>query len=322
MGNIFTIFITKPLGLILGLMYTITNSYGMAIILFTILTKIILLPLALKQQKAMVEMQKIQPLLAEVQKKYKNDKEKLNEETMKLYKEHNVNPFGSCLPLLIQIPIIYGLFSVINHPLSYILNLSKENIFKIFQFLSDKVVFTPGINQNNILTYEIEIAKQMIGKVSEIANTIGISTLKAINFNFLGIFNLALKPMAPSMETLYNMQKLTDYLKGEYFPLLIIPILAAVTTYYQSKLTPQTQPQSSQNSEAADMQNSMMKIFPIMTFFFAFMMPSGVGLYWVASGAVQIAQQYFLNKYYTPKIKGGENKVEQKSSGKNRKNNR
>jgi YidC/Oxa1 family membrane protein insertase len=103
-------------GSILFYIYEFVGNYGLSIILFTILVKLALLPLNIKQTKAMKEMAAIQPEIKKIQTKYKNNKEKQNEETMKLYKEHNVNPMGGCLPLLVQFPIIIGLYTALREP--------------------------------------------------------------------------------------------------------------------------------------------------------------------------------------------------------------
>lgn len=112
-------FIAEPLGRLLLMVYGIVGNYGIAIIIFTVLVKMIMIPLTMKQTKSMKNMQEIQPKIKEIQKKYQNDKEKMNEKVMELYKEHNVNPFGGCLPLLIQFPIIIGLFTVLRQPENY-----------------------------------------------------------------------------------------------------------------------------------------------------------------------------------------------------------
>lgn len=98
---------------LLNVLYGFTHSYGWAIILLTILIRIVLLPLVIKQTRAHIDLQRIQPKVKELQKKYKDNKEKLNEEILKLYSEHKVNPFGGCLPLLVQLPIFWALFSVL-----------------------------------------------------------------------------------------------------------------------------------------------------------------------------------------------------------------
>jgi YidC/Oxa1 family membrane protein insertase len=115
-------FIMVPLGQFLNLIYsTIAGyNYGWTIIFFTIIVRLALMPLTYKQQVSSIEMQRIQPYVKDLQAKYKNDKEKLNVEMMALYKEHGVNPVGSCLPTIIQLPIIIILYQIITRPLSYL----------------------------------------------------------------------------------------------------------------------------------------------------------------------------------------------------------
>lgn len=111
--------IAKPMGLLLSFIYGFIGNYGVTIILFTVLIKLILYPLTIHQLKQTKKMSELQPKIQELQKKYKNDKEKLNIKIMELYKEENVNPAGGCLPLLIQMPIILGLFSLLRNPTQY-----------------------------------------------------------------------------------------------------------------------------------------------------------------------------------------------------------
>lgn len=99
---------------LLKYLYGFTGSYGLSIILLTILVRILMLPLTLQQTKSQIDLQRIQPKVKELQKKYKDDKDKLNQELIKLYSENKVNPFGGCLPLLIQLPIFFALFRVLN----------------------------------------------------------------------------------------------------------------------------------------------------------------------------------------------------------------
>ena len=106
----------KGLGSILSFFYEVIPSYGAAIILLTILVRIVLIPLTIKQTRSMQEMQRIQPKVKELQRKYKGNRQKMNEELMKLYKEHQVNPLGGCLPLVLQLPVFFALFSVLNTP--------------------------------------------------------------------------------------------------------------------------------------------------------------------------------------------------------------
>ena len=140
----------RAFGLLLNFIYSFVSNYGLSIILFTILTKVILFPLSLKQQKSMVKMQQVQPKLKEIQEKYKSDQQRQSEETMKLYKEHGVNPMGGCLPLLIQLPILFALYLVMYQPLTYMLGKTAEEIAA----LASKF----GIAMDNARMAEIDIA--------------------------------------------------------------------------------------------------------------------------------------------------------------------
>lgn len=139
--------LARPLGALLKLIFDLTNNYGLSIILFTIVTKLLTLPLTLKQNKSMKELQEIQPKLKKLQEKYKNDKEQLNIKTMELYKEHNISPFGGCLPLLIQFPIIIGLFAAIREPGVYVFEsqAAYEAINTSFLWLSNLTAPDPWI---------------------------------------------------------------------------------------------------------------------------------------------------------------------------------
>ena len=113
MINIWDLLVIKPLTFIINAIYSVVPNYGWTIILFTLAVKLILIPLNIKSQRAMKKQQKIQPVIAELQKKYANDKEKLQMEMMKIYRENNVSMTGGCMPLLIQMPILIGLYRVI-----------------------------------------------------------------------------------------------------------------------------------------------------------------------------------------------------------------
>lgn len=126
-------------GKLLFFIYSLVGDYGVSIVLFSIIAKLILLPINIKQTKSMQDMNKLQPELQKLQKKYGSNKEKLNEETMKLYKEYNVNPMGGCLPLLIQFPIIIGLFRVLQEPARYVFltDAAYAAVEKAFLWLPD-----------------------------------------------------------------------------------------------------------------------------------------------------------------------------------------
>lgn len=146
----------EPLGALLKFIYNMVefldtptlSAYAISIIITTIIFKLMLLPLTLKQTKSMKDMQTIQPKLKKLQEKYKNDKETLNVKTMELYKEHNVNPFGGCLPLIIQMPIIIAFFQVLKDPTKYVFQNAEvfEALNKSFLWIKDL-----GFGENKVL---------------------------------------------------------------------------------------------------------------------------------------------------------------------------
>jgi len=113
-------FIAEPLGALLKFIFDFVGDYGYSIIIFTILTKVLLLPINIKQTESTKKMNELNPKMKEIQEKYKNDKEKMNQKLMELYKEHNYNPASGCLPALIQMPILFALFYVIQNPVKYV----------------------------------------------------------------------------------------------------------------------------------------------------------------------------------------------------------
>lgn len=121
--------ISNLLGQALRIIFEVVNNYGLSIILFTVFVKVLLLPLTIKQTKSTKAMQDIQPKIKEIQEKYKNKPEKQNQEIMKLYQEAKINPLAGCLPLLIQMPILFGLYAVLREPWAYGL-FANEAAFK------------------------------------------------------------------------------------------------------------------------------------------------------------------------------------------------
>ena len=313
----FEFIITRPLGWIIQQIYNLVANYGLSIIIFTILIKLVLLPLNIHSQKAMKKQQKIQPYLAELQEKYKNDQEKLQREMMKLYKDNNISMMGGCLPMLIQMPILVGLYQVIQKPLSYLKGVDwmlQETIDKVYM-LRDMFATGNLINQT-----EEQLANMSQIQLSNWATQyFGTGDPWSINFNFLGL-DLS---HVPSTAFSYIMR--LDFSDMGKVLLLLIPVLAVLLSVLTNKITmAQTgQNNANQNDQAASMNKSMQWMMPIMTLFFTFTLPSGLGLYWIISSAVQICQQLILNKYFDKK---GEEVIvripeaKQNKHGKKRKN--
>jgi len=189
--SLFDILIYRPLGFLIQIIYDLVQNYGLAIILFTIVIKLILMPLQVKSQKAMKRQQKIQPIVAELQKKYANDQQRLSQEMMKVYKENNVSMTGGCLPLLIQFPILIGLYNIIRRPLTYIrgINFSDKSALEQVKELASKV-------GEKIPNMDQFIQNEQI-KISTWANQHNITDWE-INFDFLGL-DLSQKPQFNSI---------------------------------------------------------------------------------------------------------------------------
>lgn len=242
-------FIAFPMGSILkGVYETIGfQNYGVSIILFTLIVKTCLLPFYIKQYKSSAEMSAIQPEISRVQKQYAGDKERLNEELMKVYRDHKVNPANGCLPMLIQMPILFTLYYVISQPIKY-MRIESQNI--------------------------------------------------VLNMNFFGI-NLASIPT-------WKMSHLisANHLNADNVILLLIPILATVTTYMSTKASLNQTGIGSTDPMQEAMQKNMLLISPIMTGFISFSVPAGMGLYWIVSNVFQLVQQLLLIKIGGAKEEG------------------
>lgn len=306
-------FIAGPLGHFLLFIYnTIAfHNYGLAILAFTFIVKLVLLPLTVKQYKSSAKMQELQPLIQDVQRKYKNDKEKLNQEMMKVYQENNYNPAGGCLPMLVQMPILISLYWVIIQPLKFMLFKQPDQINKLVEVASKALGAAKMGYQKELATLNyFSENKEALSQVAGILNSNDL-----INFNFIG---LHLGKIAS-----YHL----DVIKSDpavYLPLLILPILAVVTTFISTKLSmPKTNQNNTggQNAMASSMTNSMLYIGPIMTLIFSFQLPAGVVLYWSAGYVFTIFQQLYINKHVIKRKDPIEVKTIEDKSGANKKNN-
>lgn len=300
MLNLFEI-ITIPLGYIINLIYKLVENYGLAIIIFTILIKFLLLPLNIKSQKAMRKQQKIQPVLAQIQKKYANDQQKLQQEMMKLYKDNDVSMAGGCLPMLIQLPILIGLYRVIQAPIKYLLRVDiadvgvVEKINNIVELMSQK--FPQELGSYATMGAEKLFKNAQIQLATWSEKVLDAADAWTINFDFLGL-NLAKVPSEGFSALMQG-----DFNNIATIALLSIPALAVFTTWLSMKQSQNMSGQSKQdsNSQTAQMSNTMNLMMPIMTGFFTISLPSGMGIYWIVSNILQMVQQVVLNKYLEAK---------------------
>ncbi|MBE6988035.1 MAG: YidC/Oxa1 family membrane protein insertase [Ruminococcaceae bacterium] len=262
--------IAVPFGYIMRLIYEIIGNYGLSIIAFSLLAKLVMLPFSIKTKKSMLDMQRIQPKLNELQRKYGKDQQKLSMEMQKLYQEEGVSPFGSCLPTLITFPIMIGLYYVISKPLTYFMGLSAAEITTLGEIL--------GVVSENAYTMEIQIAGLISQNFDAVAHV--SEKLMNVDFNFFGL-NLATTPSFKQFGLMW-----------------LIPILSGVTAYLLSNITMKMQgTEMAQNSSTSTMKYMM----PLMSVYFGFILPAGLGVYWIANNVFSALQEVLLGIFMKPK---------------------
>lgn len=267
-------------GIIIKLIYNLVGkSYGISILLFTLITKIILFPITYKQSKAMENMKKVAPLEKEIREKYKGNKEKTSEELAKMYSEHKINPLGSCLPLLIQIPIILAMFYIVRQPLTYISSMSTDEI-KVYMeetmVVGGKTIYKEDYTETQIKNQEIKIAKEK----------------QIINMNFLGL-NLGDIPQ----DAVINNKDISN--KPSKITLLV-PILSLLFAILQNKMS---QKRSSMTEEQKQQQKTMNLMMPVLSAYISFIMPVALGIYWLFGNILQIISQLIIDKMLGKKEK-------------------
>ncbi|MBR6719757.1 MAG: YidC/Oxa1 family membrane protein insertase [Clostridia bacterium] len=296
-------FFANILSFVINPIYDFTKDYGLAVILFTLIIKVILFPLGIKQQKTTVKTKKIRPELERIQAKYKNDKEKLNEETMKLYQKYGVNPMGGCLPLLIQLPILLAFYRVIQAPVTWFLRITpalklddmvkKGEIAK--EVVIEKLSKVAGEVDFSSLTEIKEIVAFLTEKVKDFEIKIA-SEFSLIDFNFLGM-DLSKSPSDDKL-------------------LLIVVALATGSAFFSNWVSKKLNPMSEEQAQQMKMMNLMM---PLMTAFFTYTLPAGIGLYWFVSTMFSVLQMVILTKYYEKKYENEDFGIkEKKGKGKNK----
>ena len=283
-------FISEIFGYVLNFLYGIFNNYGIAIIVFSVLLRIILIPITIKQQKALKKNAKLQKEMKEIQEKYRSKPERLNQETIELYKREKMGPFSGCLSGILQIVIILSVFWLVSKPLTYMKKINPEIIEKYAQELKED-----GTNSSYT---EIAIINKKAAEDPEVY----------INMEFLGL-DLSKVPT----------QSLDDY------KVYIIPILYVISSIISIKLTTKM---SNKNNikkekkllcEANDknnikeekqpdememmqqMNNNMSYMMPIMSVLIAIIAPLGLALYWFISNVLMIIERLIIDKFINQK---------------------
>ena len=257
--------------------FALVPSYGLAIILLTIAVRVLLLPLSIKQTRSQREMQRIMPEVKAIQKKYKGDRQKINEATMALYKEHGVNPFGGCAPLLMQMPVLIGLYYVVRTPLAYMGYAKPEGRVPFIEWeLRDDI---PELLQR---IQDSALAHALRERTLEIHQFLGLRLDCATSS--------ALNGEDPSVVGQACGTGIFDAL-----PYLVLVLAMGASTWYMQKQLQGNRPAGGSDQMAAQMQ-MMGKIMPIMLMVFAYSFPTGVVLYWLTTNLWTIAQQQLVLK--------------------------
>jgi len=257
--------------------YALIPSYGLAIILLTVLTRLILLPLSIKQTRSMREMQKIQPELTKLRAKHKGNRQKLNEEQMLLFKEHGVNPFGGCGPLALQMPVLFGLFYVIRQPLQYM-------GYKATEVAGGALEFVPGKVEGFMATiHDSALANALFNHPLPIHNFLGLRLDCSSSLALRG-------DGTPVLAEACGSGLITA------LPYLILVALMGLTTYYQQKQMQAKQAAQAQDSPMAQQMQMFTKVMPAMLMVFSFSFPSGLVIYWLTTNLWTIAQQRIILK--------------------------
>ena len=267
-----------PFAFLTRLFYSWTGSYGVALILFTLVVKLVLLPFQLKSKKSMLAMTAMNGELQQLQKKYANNRVKLNEEMQKLYEKHGVNPMSGCLPQFIPLPIMMGLYYAVQQPLQYIVGLSRETVIALAQMI--------GLDQfaGANYTVQIKIAEKLnafvdgSGHFSDaVTNCLQSGeTIFPLDFHFFGL-NLADTPSISHPSIIW-----------------IIPILSGLTAFLSSYIMQKMQ--GTQNSAAASQMKMLNFMMPLMSLYFAFILPGAIGIYWIFNNVFTCVQEIILTK--------------------------
>lgn len=280
------------------------NSLGISIILLTIFTRCLMIPLSYKQQKSMFKMQALSPELKKIQEKYKGSttdpeiQRKMQMETQRLYSENNVSPFSGCLPMLIQLPIFLGLYHVMQNPFKYI-----EIINQVYTQLST-IVLTAAQSDSAVL--ELVRSFGQFGSVPD-GTTIDVNLFNRI-INILGpaeVDQLRTAIASADFDTAYATKNSIEYFLGlnltetvgfALTPKLIIPILSGVTTFLSSWLM--TKKNKTTDPAMKSQQRIMNITMPLMMAWITTSLPGGIGVYWIVSNIFQLCQQFFLNRHF------------------------
>ncbi len=292
--------ITIPFGYLLGWLYQLTSSYGLALILFAILVKLVLMPASAKGKKSTMKMSRLTPQMNLIREKYANDQQKMNTAIQELYKKEGVSMTGGCLWSLLPLLVLLPLYAVVRQPIIYMLHESLETTSAIMNTIKEAM---PDLVNSGNLYYEQMLAAPLLPQFAEELKGIvsNPQTLEGLNFQFLGI-DLARIPNI----AIWNW----DNFGWANWGLLLMPVLSVasqfVSMFVMQKMNNSlvTNEKGIQDQEAAKesqmnkTNKTMMYIMPLMTLWIGFTVPAALSLYWFIQGVVSTVSDAYLTAKY------------------------
>lgn len=283
-----------PFVWVLMLFYELFDNYGIALILFAVLVKVILFPLSIKAKRSMIQMNMLNGQMQKLQKMYGNNREKYNLEVQKLYEKEKVNPMGGCLWSLLPLVILLPLYAIIRQPLTYLMNLTPDVIAEVAHvvdwnnaavangWIKEAADFVnAGYNQLYLASL---ITPDNIGAVQAVAEG-----ARVINFSFLGM-DLAQMP-----QWQFWTWSSVDW---AHIGLFLLPIVSAASGLLFSFITMKTNAINRQSENAAvnSTNKTMLIISPLMSLWIGFAMPAGLSIYWVSQNVLSMLQEFLAGK--------------------------
>ena len=293
--------ITVPFGWVLGQLYNFTGNYGVSLIIFAVAVYMLLLPVTAKSKKSTMKMSRLQPRIQDIQKRYASDPQKQNEAMQKLYQEEGLSMYTGCLWSFVPLLVLLPLFTIIRNPIVYILGESEAVATQIVEIIKG---LEPSLFGSNNYYDQVAAASAIAKYASEIVAAIpevGANTLQGINFNFLGI-NVGAVP-----DVAFWSWSSFDW---AHIGLFLIPFLSAGANFLQSQIMMKmnnsviTNDKGVQdddvvkNSQAAQTNQTMMWMMPLMSLWIGFTASAALSIYWFVGGIVRTIQDVILTKHY------------------------
>ena len=275
-------YICVPFAWLTRLFYSVTGSYGLALILFTLVVKIVILPFQLKSKKSMLRMNRMQGKIKDIQVRYANNKEKQNQEMADLYAREGINPMGGCLWSFLPFPILIALYYIIRVPLRYFMSMSTEAIEGV-RALAETLGYETATSGQAAAYEQIYLAKFVHENWASFQGK--FDRLIDLDYNFLGM------DLANTVSNVIHNFKDAGW---SGWGLILLPILAAGTQFAMSLVTMKQQGDAAQNGTG----KAMIYMMPLMTLWFGYMLPAALMIYWIANAVFSLIQELLLNKYF------------------------